>query len=280
MKTLIILAGGASSRMKSSQTSANVTAAEVAAANTSAKCLIVLKGDERPVLDYLICHATKAGIEHIVLLTGTANEEFKKWYGDSNYNQKRWGVAIDFTVQHIPESREKPHGTADALKQVLEQIPHLQSQEFLVSNSDNLYSIEAIQELLHSEAQQAFIAYDRDGLDFAVEKIARFALCKLDSHNKLTEIVEKPDLSQLESYRDQTGILRVSMNIFKFYGPDIYPNLVACQEHPIRSEKELPSAIMLMRVAHNKSLLGIPRKEHVLDLTTKEDIAIFRSQLK
>ncbi|WP_435577796.1 sugar phosphate nucleotidyltransferase [Gilvibacter sp.] len=280
MKTLVILAGGASSRMKKSQASAGLSAAEVAAANVSAKCLIVLQGDERPVLDYLIGHAAKGGIENIVLLTGTVNEEFKQWYGDNNYNQERWGVAIDFALQYIPEGREKPHGTADALKQVLEQLPHLQSQEFLVSNSDNLYSIKAIQELLNSKAQQAFIAYDRDGLEFAAEKIARFALCKLDSKNELTEIVEKPDLSQLEAYRDQSGILRVSMNIFKFHGPDIYPNLVACPEHPIRSEKELPSAIMLMRESYGKSLLGIPRKEHVPDLTTKEDIAIFRSQLK
>ena len=123
MKTLIILAGGASSRMKSSQASANVTAAEVAAANASAKCLIVLEGDKRPVLDYLIKQAAKAGVERVVLLTGFYNATFKQWYDDSEFNQNTLGVQIDFAIQRIPEGRDKPHGTADAGQQAGEQLP-------------------------------------------------------------------------------------------------------------------------------------------------------------
>ena len=280
MSTLIILAGGASTRMKSSQASANVTAAEVDAANASAKCLIVLEGDERPVLDYLLKQAAQAGVQRVILLTGFYNAAFKQWYGDTDFNQNSLRVQIDFAIQRIPEGREKPHGTADALQQALEQLPELKEQEFLVSNSDNLYKRTAIKALLETRARNAFIAYDRAGLDFAEEKIARFALCRLGPNNELLEIVEKPQQALMHSYKDHAGTLRVSMNIFKFHGQDIYPYLVSCQQHPQRKERELPTALMNMIHQGGISLLGIPYKQHVPDLTTKEDLALFRAQLR
>ena len=189
-------------------------------------------------------------------------------------------VQIDFAIQRIPEGREKPHGTADALQQALEQLPELKEQEFLVSNSDNLYKRTAIKALLETRARNAFIAYDRAGLDFAEEKIARFALCRLGPNNELLEIVEKPQQALMHSYKDHAGTLRVSMNIFKFHGQDIYPYLVSCQQHPQRKERELPTALMNMIHQGGISLLGIPYKQHVPDLTTKEDIALFRAQLR
>ena len=156
----------------------------------------------------------------------------------------------------------------------------LQQEEFTVSNSDNLYSVAALKALQATAVANAFIAYDRAGLNFPAEKIARFALCKLDAQNFLTDIVEKPDLDQLETYRDRDGILRVSMNVFKFNGADLYPHLVNCPEHPLRKEKELPSAIMNMIGTSDSKMLGISLKEHVPDLTTKEDIVLFRASVK
>ena len=70
------------------------------------------------------------------------------------------------------------------------------------------------------------------------------------------------------------------MNIFKFHGKDIYPYLVSCQEHPQRKEKELPTALMNMIHQGGIAIQGIPFKQHVPDLTTKEDIALFRTQLR
>ena len=280
MNTLVILAGGASSRMKNSKGSEKLSARELAAANAGAKCLIVLEGDDRPVLDYLIKNAQKAGFTGIVLITSEENSAFKKWYGDKAWNEANLGLSIHFAVQKIPKSRIKPHGTADALHQALVQFPELQTEEFTVSNSDNLYSVKALLELQKSSAKNAFIAYDRAGLEFPAEKIARFALCKLNTENELLDIVEKPDLSQLEDYRDNQGVLRVSMNVFKFFGPEVFTYLENCPEHPDRKEKELPTAIMNMIHQSEARMLGIALKEHVPDLTTKADIAVFRNSLR
>lgn len=279
MKTLIILAGGASTRMKSSAATDGLSVAEVKAANITSKCLIVLEGDDRPVLDYLIKNAVKAGFEHILLITGTANEDFKTLYGNKDWNRDNLGVKIDFAVQAIPQGRIKPHGTADAICQALQQYPELKQEAFAVCNSDNLYSVTALEALQQCTANNAFIAYDREGLVFPAEKIARFALCKLDIENRLVDIVEKPDLDKLESYRDAEGTLRVSMNIFKFHGANIFEPLKNCPEHPQRKEKELPTAIMNMIGRSTAEMQGIPLKEHVPDLTTKADIAEFKSKL-
>jgi glucose-1-phosphate adenylyltransferase len=57
-----------------------------------------------------------------------------------------------------------------------------------------------------------------------------------------------------------------------FYGKMIYPFLINCPINPARNEKELPSAILNMIGENPGSLLCIPIKEHVPDLTEKNDI--------
>ena len=60
---LIILAGGASSRMKKSMASATLSEAEIKSANSVSKALIGIGKDNRPILDYLLFNAEKAGFK-------------------------------------------------------------------------------------------------------------------------------------------------------------------------------------------------------------------------
>ena len=39
----------------------------------------------------------------------------------------------------------------------------------------------------------------------------------MDSKNNLIDIVEKPDLDIVDSYKDKSGELGLSMNIFRFF---------------------------------------------------------------
>lgn len=280
MNTILILAGGMSSRMKASKEIATLSPAEVKAANSQNKGLIILEGDKRPVLDYLIKNCALAGFNKVVLITGENQLDFKRYYGSPSKNNTLFGLKIDFAVQHIPEGRIKPHGTADAVYQALNQFPELQEQEFAVCNCDNLYSVNALKLLQKTTANNAFIAYNRDGLEFPVEKIARFAICKLNASQELELIIEKPHEATINQFRDLSGKLRVSMNIFKFNGSDFYPFLKNCPEQPTRKEKELPTAILNMINQGEAKVLGIPLEEHVPDLTTKADIAVFKEYLK
>lgn len=270
-ETLIILAAGASSRMKRSKAAALSDATNLEA-NTAAKTLIGLGKGHRPFLDYLLMNAKSAGYTRIVLVVGENYDAFKKYYGHAKKKNKYKGMLLDYAIQSIPKGRLKPYGTADALLQTLEQYPELQARSFTVCNSDNLYSVEALSKLKGSAQQNSFIAYDRDGLDFNTDRIASFALVKLNSDDFLKDIIEKPAAVDTSAYTDDRGAIRVSMNIFKFDGATIFPYLKTCLPHPVRNEKELPTAILNLCKDNPQAMKGIPLKEHVPDLTSKEDI--------
>ena len=275
-KDIIILAGGASSRMKSSN-SAAISEVQSEQANSKSKALIELHG--RPMLDYLLYNIEKSGFRNIFIVVGNGGAHFKSYYNNTLRNIPFKNLNFSFVQQHIPDGRSKPLGTADAVFQALDQFPKLKQNKFVVCNCDNLYSIKALQTLRKYDGPNAFINYDRDSLKFSQERIAQFALTKTDSDNFLQDIIEKPSTPIVSSYADDSGKLRVSMNIFKLDGSQFYSFLRSCPLHPERNEKELPTALLKMVRKYPKSTIGISFSEHVPDLTRKEDIAIMNEYL-
>ena len=277
---LVILAGGASSRMKKQVGLQNLSAEEIAQANERSKGLIGVGPNGRPLLDYLLLNAKRAGYKNIYIIIGEQGDLFKEFYGNETKNNDFNGLNISFATQYIPEGRVKPFGTADALYQAVEQYPELNSQSYSVCNSDNLYSTAALLALRETDSPNAFISYDRDAMEFPLERISRFAIAKLNNKGFLLDILEKPSTDVLEEYKDSEGKLRVSMNAFKFNGELLYPYLKNCPVHPERDEKELPTVLLNSLKDHPDSALGIPFSEHVPDLTAKEDIAEVKEFLK
>ena len=277
---LVILAGGASSRMKKQVGLDNLSAEEIAQANERSKGLIGVGPNGRPLLDYLLLNAKRAGYKYIYIIIGEQGDLFKEFYGSQDKNNDFHGLNISFATQYIPAGRVKPFGTADALFQAVEQYPELNTEYYSVCNSDNLYSTAALLALRETDSPSAFISYDRDAMEFPLERISRFAIAKLNENNNLLDILEKPSADVLEEYKDSEGKLRVSMNAFKFKGNLLYPYLKNCPVHPERDEKELPTVLLNSLIDHPNSALGIPFSEHVPDLTAKEDIAEVKEYLK
>ena len=278
-KNIIILAGGASSRMKNSMISKNLSEEELKNANTRSKALLEFGNAKRPILDFLLLNAEKAGYKKVVIVIGEQGTLFKEYYGKQLKDNSFKGLSISYAIQYITKERDKPFGTADALFQALTQFPELQHEAFTVCNSDNLYSVAALQALLTCKDANAFINYDRDALLFPMEKIERFALTLVDENFHLETIVEKPSKNEVSNYKDVKGRYRVSMNVFKFTGTEIYSFLKNCPIDPKRNEKELPTAILNMINESKSYLRGISFAEHVPDLTSKEDIAIMKDYI-
>ena len=278
-KNLVILAGGASSRMKKSLGTEKLSEEEVINANTRSKALLGFGKNNRPILDFLLLNAEKAGYKNVVIIISEKGALFKAHYGEKQKNNSFNGLSISYATQYVPKDRTKPFGTADALFQALVQFPALQHETFTVCNSDNLYSVEALQALLTCKDANAFINYDRDALLFPMEKIARFALTLVDKNSHLEAIIEKPSKEKVNDYKDAEGNFRVSMNVFKFMGTEIYSFLKNCPINPIRNEKELPTAILNMIHESSSFIRGIPFAEHVPDLTSKEDITIMKDYI-
>ena len=280
--SLVILAGGASTRMKKQlHSSVLISKDENSQANNRSKALISIDKNNRPILDYLLYNAKKAGYTTIYIITGEDNFLFKSFYGNENQGNVFNGLSINYAIQYIQKDRDKPFGTADALYQAMTQYPILKTVSFTVCNSDNLYSIDAFEFLRNTDSYpNALISYDRDYLQFSMDRISRFALLSIDENNYLKSIIEKPELDVFSSFKDSQGKLRVSMNIFRFNGEFLFSYLENCPINKTRNEKELPTTLLNMINDSPNSTITIPLAEHVPDLTSKEDINILKQYVK
>lgn len=276
MKPLLIMAGGASSRMKRSLQNSTLTNEQKEIAQHVHKSLIPLGKEQKPLLYHLISNAVASGYTDVYLITSPQNQAFKEHIGERKTDNSYAGAKIHFAIQYLKEGYEKPLGTADAVLQALDQYPELLEQTFAVCNGDNLYSKDAFKILLDQrEAPHALISYARSGLQFSNERIQKFAVLDIDDEGFLNNIIEKPDSSTIEQYKDNTGEIFVSMNIFSFLGNALYPFLESCPIHPDRKEKELPEALRRLTTKTPKQIQCFGRKEHLLDLTAAEDIQSF-----
>ena len=271
--SLVIMVGGASSRMKRSLSSDRKNKGVMD--HIPHKSLIPVGKNGKPFLFYLVENAKEAGYQHLYLITSPGNEAFKKLVDEGGLPS---GLQVSIAVQQVPRDREKPLGTADALQQCLDQYPMLKKSTFTVCNGDNLYSVGALQDLRSErKAANALISYASSGFEFTDERISKFAIMDISEDGFLKKIVEKPSMQDIPNYFDKTGELRVSMNIFSFYGEDIYPFLQNCPLDPVRDEKELPKAVGSLVMNDPQSVLCIPRLEHIPDLTDANDIQLFKN---
>lgn len=268
---LIILAGGISSRMKIPATTRIGDELEKQAADRT-KGMIGVGAEGRPFLDYLLYYAREAGLREVLLVIGERDRAVRPYYGERDRGNVFHGLSISYAVQTIPPGRVKPLGTGDALFQALSARPDWAGGDFIVCNSDNLYSIRAFTKLLRDGAPNSLIDYDRSGLEFDEKRIAQFGVTKKDAEGYLLEIIEKPPAEQLEKLRDRDGTLRISMNIFRLQYDMVIPFLQECPIHPVRQEKELVAAVTRMVQELPRSVKALPLKEHVPDLTYQGDI--------
>lgn len=269
---LVILAGGVSSRMKKSIANSADTALR-AAAHHKAKSMIGIGDGKRPLLDYLLWNAETAGYRDIVLVVGEDSSPFQEHYGKEDRNNAYHSLLISYAVQEIPEGRTKPLGTADALLRALRLRSDWAGDAFTVCNGDNLYSEQALRQMLEAGTQCAATGYDQRGLRFAPDRIRQFGVFKTDSGGRLVDIIEKPDAAQFAGAAAAQGRIDVSMNLFRFAYDEILPFLECVPLNPDRLEKELPTAVLMMVRAHPGSLKVFPVAEHVPDLTSVHDIA-------
>ncbi len=270
---IVILAGGISSRMKEKPIHVENSLSNLySEADTKAKSMISLGEGHRPFLDYLLFNILEAGIKHVLIVIGEKDKSIPEYYGTKETNNEFHNLLISYAIQKIPEGRVKPWGTADALYQGVIKVPHWKGEDFLVVNSDNLYSIGSMKKLIECGNHNALIDYDRDGFKFESSRVSKFAITKKNEKGFLIDIFEKPTPEQIDGCADKEGKVRVSMNCWRFNYDQLFPYLENCPENPIRKEKELPTAVLNMIKDYPDSVIAIPHKKHVPDLTSKDDL--------
>ncbi|MFT4033361.1 MAG: sugar phosphate nucleotidyltransferase [Siphonobacter sp.] len=272
-KRILILAGGMSSRMKKAAEDIPLDQKLIDQANSLTKGMISVGTAGKSLIDYQLTNAIEAGLEEVLLLLHPEDTVTQPYYETAVYPT----LTIRFARQRIAPDRVKPAGTADAVLQALEQTPDWQKGRFIVCNSDNLYSVNALNSVWNSETPNALISYDRNALDFPAERIQAFALIRADESGHLIDIHEKPSEQEVEEARRKTGRVGVSMNLFAFEAAQLLPYLRQTPFHPVRNEKELPTTVNML--AQHETISTIPLSENVPDLTSKKDIAIVQKYL-
>ena len=271
---LIIMAAGASSRMKKSLKREMVDSNVYEIANNSHKSLIPLGKEGRPLIYYLIKNAIEANYSNIYIITGVDNSDFKEFIISQSFEN----INIQFVKQYIPKGREKPLGTSDAVVQALDQFPELKQNIFTVCNGDNLYSVSTLNLLKEKrDHPHALISYSWSAFNYQKERISKFAVISMDSKNNLIDIVEKPDLDIVDNFKDESGELGLSMNIFSFTASKIYSYVKNCPINEVRNEKELPEAVRILNRENPNEIFCYKVFEHLPDLTNSSDIDNFKN---
>ena len=268
---LVILAAGVSSRLRQSISQHPLNAELAQQSEMRTKGMLSVGDEGAPLLDYQLWNAQRAGITDIIIVMNERDEHIRARYGMNDRDNDFHGLAISYAIQTIPVGRTKPFGTADALHRALLARTDWRNEYFLVCNSDNLYSINSIAALRDLD-QGGLIGYDIDGLEFDEHRLGNFGIVEWDEHYFLKTIVEKPGSEFIRERKASGASVHVSMNIWRLQYDLVLPHLEHCPLHPVRLEKELPRAIASMIADHPQSMKVIPLREHVPDLTFKDDI--------
>ncbi len=269
---LVILAGGVSSRMKNSSASEDLAQHLRHAADNQPKAMIAVGETQRPFLDYLLYNARSAGYSDIVIVIGPNDSLMRSHYRGNDCGNYFHGLSISYAVQSIPEGRTKPLGTADALLQGLLSVPEWAGSYFSVCNSDNLYSADAFAALLRLSSESVMIDYNSETLGMSSARLNQFAVTKKSADGYLEALIEKPSAEEIAQCRTAGGHVGVSMNLFRLSYDRILPALQNTPLNPVRREKELPAAVLLMCEMTKEKVRTIEFAEAVPDLTTKIDI--------
>jgi NDP-sugar pyrophosphorylase family protein len=278
---IVVLAGGRSSRMNTPASGGQGVELRLRRRmGSQAKSMLGVGRGERPFMDYILLNVARSGYRDVVIVVGDEDDSIRERYEDRGGAAEFPDLRLTFVQQPIPAGRTKPLGTADALYRALAAMPRWRGSKCTVCNSDNLYSLRALRLLLQDTHAGAMIDYDRSALKFPPERFAHFSVITKDAGGFLREITEKPSPEEVAAAADAGGRVGVSMNIFRFTCDVISPFLEGVPLHPVRNEQELPVAVRNLVHRDPRAMYTIPLSEHVIDLTSPEDIPHVRSYLE
>lgn len=273
MSNLLVLAAGMSSRMKKDLVGSDSNSELHQQANSLPKGMIGVGKGGRPFLDYQLYNAAKGGFREVALVLNEKDNVTRLYYESKMTNNATWGLKIKFTIQTIPAERVKPWGTADAVKQGLEQLPEWKGQKFTACNSDNLYSANVFNIMANNPHPAGLISYDSKGLGFDFEKVKNCAILFEDKNDFLENLIEKPSDNQIVDCQKRNGRLGISMNIFNM---EYEQGLAYMRSQPVnenRNEKEMPEAINRIAKENKSTVKAFHVHEFMPDLTTKADLS-------
>lgn len=248
------------------------------------------------IMDYSIHDAIEAGFNHVVfIIRRDIEEEFKEVIGEriSGICEKH-GVTVDYAFQDIndipgtlPEGRTKPWGTGQAVlaaKNILD-------TPFIVINADDYYGKEgfkAVHEYLVNGGKSCMAGFVLKNTLSDNGGVTR-GICKMDTENNLTEVVETGNIIKTENGAEADGVIidtdsLVSMNMWgltsdflevleegfkEFFEKEVVKN-------PLKAEYLIPTFIGELLEQGKISVKVLRSNDTWYGMTYKEDVVFVK----
>ena len=277
--TLLIMAAGIGSRF-----------------GTGIKQLEPVDDSNHIIMDYSIHDAIEAGFNHIVfIIRKDIEEEFKEVIGNRIAKIcEKYDVTVDYAFQDIndipgtlPEGRTKPWGTGQAVlaaKNILD-------TPFIVINADDYYGKEgfkAVHEYLVNGGKSCMAGFVLKNTLSDNGGVTR-GICKMDTENNLTEVVETGNIIKTENGAEADGVIidtdsLVSMNMWgltpdflnvleegfkEFFEKEVVKN-------PLKAEYLIPTFIGELLEQGKISVKVLRSNDTWYGMTYKEDVVSVR----
>lgn len=263
MNPTIIMAAGKGSRMRAEADVAPETLAEV---RSRPKAMIRIGKEQSPLLEHLIEQLRNEGCQQVCIVIAEDDQLTPDHFSQHPFP----GMELSFVRQGIPRGRSKPLGTAHAVQLALEAHPEWGSLSVTIANGDNVPPKGMFTRLFDHRA--ALPAFHPRYLGLPAERINAFAVIEVDQRRRMTGIIEKPSPEEVDAARWYDGEARVSMNYFRVPYHALLEAVRNVPEHPVRQEKEVPTAISMLQTAGHCELLALPMEGAFLDMTHPEDV--------
>ncbi len=251
----VVLARGASRRLRASIAGATLDDAQRAAATAGRKPMVPIAG--RPWIDHVLGRVRDAGVSRAIAVVSP--EQAADPVGTHP------GATVDRLDVELAVQAE-PRGTADAVRAARVRVG---DAPFVVLNGDNVYPVAALRALLAlgGPGVVGFTAEALAGGGIPIERARAFAQLDVE-RDRLQGIVEKPQQF------DPAAL--VGMNAWRF-DARIFDAIDGLAPSP-RGEWELPDAVRRsMRAGVDYAV--IRSSDPVFDLTHADDVAGLEARL-
>ena len=248
------------------------------------------------IMDYSIHDAIESGFNHIVfIIRKDIEEEFKEVIGNRIAKIcEKYDVTVDYAFQDIndipgtlPEGRTKPWGTGQAVlaaKNILD-------TPFIVINADDYYGKEgfkAVHEYLVNGGKSCMAGFVLKNTLSDNGGVTR-GICKMDTENNLTEVVETGNIIKTENGAEADGVIidtdsLVSMNMWgltsdflevleegfkEFFEKEVVKN-------PLKAEYLIPTFIGELLEQGKISVKVLRSNDTWYGMTYKEDVVFVK----
>jgi mannose-1-phosphate guanylyltransferase len=159
------------------------------------KVMMPIGTDQVPILEYVLRHFKKHGVEDIILLVNYKKEQIQGYFGD--------GEKIGMNLTYVPD-KPGPVGTGTAL---------LNAQEFIDKRRMIIYYSDIITNVNFSEMLSSHFDHGKWATIFASKGWRiRVGTAEVNQENKVTKFIEKPLLPLLVN----TGISILEPIVFDY----------------------------------------------------------------